>query len=237
MDLKIVIPQIDPFEYGHTFVFKPGLNLITGLNGCGKSRVAKEILKKILSTKTETLNTNLILLEEGLFRDITPQLLGDPEIFLGSDSQKMVCDKANNIYKSFAKPNAFFEKIIFTDNCFTQKNLGGASERVLLNLITLIAYRVTKEQYQGTPLIIDGVFNILDNAYQDLAIKLIKNYNEYAILLTYPQSLSYFDFNDIANHYKIITKIHKDHFQSGFEGYAEITETKSQDYSCRIELA
>jgi hypothetical protein len=92
------------------------------------------------------------------------------------------------------------------------------------------------KQYQGIPLIIDGIFGILDNAYQDLAIKIIKIHNEYAILLTNPQSFSCFDFNDIANHYKIIAKIHKDHFQSGFEGHAEFTETKSQDFSCRIEL-
>lgn len=237
MDFKIAIPQIDPFEDSHAFIFRPGINLITGLNASGKSKVAEEILKKILITNTATLNANLILLEENLFRDITPQLLGDPEIYLGSDYQKMVCAKANNIYKDFAKPNAFFEKIIFRGNCFAQENLGGASERALLNLITIIAYRATKEQYQGIPLIIDGVFSILDRAYHDLAIRLLKLYTNYAILLTYPQFLDYLDFDDISSHHKIVTKIHKDHFQHDFDGHAELTEINSQNFYSRIESA
>lgn len=235
MGLKISIPQIDPFEASHTFIFRPGINLITGLNGSGKSRVAREILEQILIQNTASLNTNLVLLEE-FFNDITPEFLQDPEIFLGSHYQKTVCDKANSIYNDIAKPNAFFEKIIFKDNCFTQERIGGAGERAMLNLITLIAYRATKEKYQEIPIIIDGSFGILDKAYQDLANGLLKIYTKYAILLTYPQSIGYLDFDDIASHYKIITKIHKDRFQHDFDGHAELTETKSQDFCSRIKL-
>lgn len=149
----------------------------------------------------------------------------------------MVSDKVNSIYKDIAKPNAFFEEIIFKDNCFTQERVGGAGEHAILNLITLIAYRVTKEKYQEIPIIIDGSFGILDKAYQDLAIGALKIYTKYAILLTYPQSKGYLDFDDIASHYKIITKIHKDRFQHDFDGHAELTETKSQDFFSRILLA
>lgn len=237
MDLNIAIPQIDPFENSHTFIFRPGINLITGLNGSGKSRIAREILKQILiQKKTTSLNINLVLIEE-FFNDITPEFLQDPEIFLDSHDQKMVCDKANFIYKDIAKPNAFFEKIIFKNNCFTQERIGGASERAILNLITLIAYRATKEKYQEIPIIIDGSFGILDKAYQDLAIRLLKIHAKYAVLLTYPQSIGYLDFNDIASHYKILTRIHKDRFKHDFDGHAERTETKSQDFFSRIELA
>jgi len=236
MDLKVAIPQIDPFEDGHTFVFRPGINLITGLNASGKSRVAGKILEQILIKNAASLNTNLILLEE-FFKDITPEFLQDPEIFPGSYYQKMVCDKANSVYKEIAKPNTFLEKIVFKDNCFTQDRIGGAGERAILNLITLVAYRATKEKYQEIPIIIDGSFGILDRAYQDSAIRLLKLYTKYAILLTYPQSTSYLDFNDIARHYKIITKIHKDHFKHDFDGHAELTEIKSQDFFSRIELA
>jgi hypothetical protein len=235
MGLKISIPQIDPLETGYTFVFGPGINLITGLNGSGKSRVAKGIFEKILIQNTVLLNTNLVLLEE-FFKDITPEFLQDPEIFLGSHNQKIICDKANSIYKDIAKPNAFFEEIIFKDNCFKQERMGGAGERAILNLITLIAYRATKEKYQEIPIIIDGSFGILDKPYQDLAIRLIKIYTKYAILLTYPQSIGYLDFDDIASHYKIITKIHKDRFQHDFDGHAQLTETKSQAFFSRIEL-
>jgi adenylylsulfate kinase-like enzyme len=51
MDLNIAIPQIDPFENSHTFIFRPGISLITGLNGSGKSIIAREILKQILIQK------------------------------------------------------------------------------------------------------------------------------------------------------------------------------------------
>lgn len=72
MDLKIAIPQIVPFEDSHTFIFRPGINLITGLDGSGKSRVARAILEQILIQNATSLNTNLVLLEE-FIKDITPE--------------------------------------------------------------------------------------------------------------------------------------------------------------------
>ena len=238
MSLQISIPQIYPIKNNYTFAFKPGVNLITGLNGSGKSRIAKALLEKI----NTSLNANLILLNENFPLKITPFYLKDSEISENSNFQKTICAKANAMHSELFNQQEILETIIYRDNVFTFQPTRGAGERTLLNLIILLAYRTSKANYYNIPLIIDSCFSVLDTSHMLLVIKLLNRYTKYSILFSNPAFLNYPDFKDLTHqfvsHHKIIMNINKDRLnvlQHDHGGHLEATETRATDYlDCRI---
>jgi energy-coupling factor transporter ATP-binding protein EcfA2 len=238
MSLQITIPQIAPIKNSYTFTFKPGINLITGLNGSGKSRIALAILEKI----NTPLNANLILLNENFFVKITSDYLQDFENLKNSSFQKIICAKANAIHAELFNHKEILETITYKDNLFTYQPTRGAGERLLLNLIIVLAYRTLKANYHNIPLIIDGHFDILDKSLLMLAIKLLNRYTKYSILFSNPSFLNDPDLMDlthqIASHHKIVISINKNHLdrlQYDQGGHLEATEIPTTNYlDCRI---
>lgn len=243
--MQIAIPKIEPIKNGHKFIFKPGINLITGLNGSGKSRIAKVIFCKILKKYNVSSFQNLILLSEEKYFSyvgLDNDYLNDPNIFLGSNSQKIICQKANSIYAELFNRKEVSEEITFKNNIFIYERNCGAGERFIMNLITFLAYRTTNEKFKDVPLIVDGLLDMLDLSQRNIAFKLLNQYIEHTILFANPSFLDYLgyeeSFSKFASRYKIVMRIHKDRLNQlscNYHDHIEIAQTSSPD-SCDCKI-
>jgi predicted ATPase len=216
MNLQITIPQIAPIEHNYKFIFKPGINLITGPNGSGKSRIAKAIFAKILKKYNASSFQNLILLSEEKYFSyvgLDTDYLNDPNVFLGSNSQKIICQKANSIYAELFNQKEVSEEIIFKNNAFVNARNCSTGESFITNLITILAYRTTNEKFKDVPLIVDGPLNVLSHSQRNMALKLLNQYIGHTILFANPSFLDYLgyeeSFSKFASRYKIVVRIHK----------------------------
>ena len=240
--MNISIPKIAPLIHGYTFKFKQGVNLITGLNGTGKTRIAAELIKAILDDKNFPVDPSLILVDEDFSRFAYSKFYKVIENSLNPELQNIICEKANHILFSnnslTAKP---IGKIVFTHQQFRFENLSSsaAGEIFLLYLSLLLAFRDLDKQLEDMPLIIDGAFGILDLAHRNFAFELLRKHCKYTILLGHPYTIDFLDSEALKTQfsttYKIVVKIPKDKDLEGMFGHTEITGDPSEEYLCKIE--
>jgi hypothetical protein len=242
MAINISIPKITPLTDGYTFQFKEGVNLITGLNGSGKTRIANELIKSIYIDPQHHLDPSLILIGENICRFVDSKFL--KELISSSEStvHTQICETANNILISYdplaRKP---IGKIIFVDRKFRFENdsLAAYSERFLLAFSLILTCRILNKQLENIPLIFDGVLGLLDRSDINFLIELIRKYIKFSVLLENPCAIDFLDYgvkkSKFSNHYKLVLKIPKERYRESMNGYLEITSIPSEEYGSKIE--